>query len=175
MSKKVEPPKTLVNELESSAFFHKRKVLIEDESMKTDDALKDDSKVDEIDKDKPKKEKPNYYLQRKLKDKNKKFVAPKQIDFDQSEESFSDEKLISIIKSLKDKRVGRRNTPVRMTDHEKNAYEEYVNAIIQEGIDRHKFSISKLLRICTRYMILTHPSKLKELIKQVYKDDEELY
>ncbi|MEM1312543.1 MAG: hypothetical protein AAGF07_03705 [Patescibacteria group bacterium] len=155
MSKKVSPSQELINELSSSAFFHQNK---------------NDTELSNASKDK--RNQLNATDKSKKLNRNLKRKRVSQIDFSKSSNSIEAENLEAIIRTIKYKKVGRGNIPIRMTEVEKQAVEEFIENLYRAGVDKNSLSISKLMRICTRYMITNHTVELKQALLSEIVDNQ---
>lgn len=153
MSKKVIPPSNLVNELESSAFFHKSKERkpVVDESSNSSSAV-----TSAVGSDGTKSKKTS--LKDESKTVTKRAIALTNLD--------------RIIKGVSTNADVSEKLTVRMTPHEKQVIEELF-ALINDNKDIKfsKLSVSKLIRICTKYMIENHSSDVLERYIKVSKDE----
>ncbi len=153
MSKKVVPPSNLVNELKSSAFFHKQKDRepSSNEDKPIPSAVASDGGSDGI-------ESPNKSSKSETKTVSKKSLAVTSLD--------------KIIKGVNSNADTSEKMTVRMTTAEKKAIEDFFELITgNKDIKYSKLSVSKLIRICAKYMVDNHSQDILERYIKASKDD----
>jgi hypothetical protein len=148
MSKKVFPNSNLTNELANSAFFAKnpdKKDINSDVTTSTTDV----------------KVIPISTLQESLVNTDSRGLNRKNLH--------------SISLAILNASTNTQNTPVRLTDTEKEDLEDFIlNKLRSKGVKSHKLSINKLMRICTRYMLKVHEEELLEIIIKAIKSKDDL-
>jgi hypothetical protein len=155
MTKKVVPPSNLVNELTSSAFFHKQKdrQIEQEPNLQTSHtpAVASDGGSDGTESI------PTSTVS-DTKTVSKKALALTSLD--------------KIIKSVNSNADTSEKMTVRMTKAEKKAIEDFF-ALINNHTDIKytKLSVSKLIRICAKYMVDNHSQEILERYIKASKDE----
>jgi hypothetical protein len=153
-NKKVEPSELFKNELAKSAFFTKDtnpKVLKIEEENLPNDVMKS-RRTDVIDQP---------------------VLADHIINTDSSR-GLNRKSLSAIITAILNASTNVQNTPIRLTNTEKGDMEDFIlTKLRNKGVSIHKLSLSKLMRICTRYMIKVHEEELLNILaKSIEAQDD---
>jgi hypothetical protein len=94
-----------------------------------------------------------------------------QVSKSRNKKAIEEEKLKAVIEMILEIATVPFTTPVRMSVEEKREIEDYVTIKLRKkGIPKTKISISKVMRICTLYMMKVHEEELTDVLVKTIKN-----